>query len=182
MLLGALPGIKCEARRASACPFGRAGAVVKLVLRFGRGVMWLGLSAPLGCWMRQPTGSLSPFVVRHPARNQARSAPGERLPVPSGWRFGDVGAEVRARSDVASIKCFARRLMRHPTGRRAPSVAMYPAFPGELVALHGGMVGHGIQHNTPVQFAMMVRQNRINVKNSPEKHAGAFFRPSFRPV
>ena len=59
------PGIKHVVRRASACPFRRAGALVGLVLTGKRGVVWLELSASLTSFMRHPTGSLSPSVVRH---------------------------------------------------------------------------------------------------------------------
>jgi len=62
-------------------------------------------------------------VVPHPARNQARSVPGERLPVPSGWRFGKVRAHEWAGQHLAGIKYAAMPMQRHTTGRRAPSVA-----------------------------------------------------------
>ena len=47
-----------------------------------------------------------PFTL---ARNQGRSPPGQRLPAPTGWRFGDVGASHPLWMNIAGINQEARR-------------------------------------------------------------------------
>ena len=93
----------CSAlRRRPRAPVGRCSGWLRSVRRAGKCLAGI----KCGAWVlrRHPTGSHPPCIAGHPARNQARSAPGERLPVRAGWRFGEVGAEGSARSDVARIK------------------------------------------------------------------------------
>ena len=61
--------------------------------------------------------------VRAPARNQARSAPGKRLPAPAGWRFGCRIHTDHVKDDLATIKRIGIGRNRHPTGRRLPGLA-----------------------------------------------------------
>ena len=125
-MLGALPGIKCAARRASGCPFRRAGALVKLVLRGGRGVAWLGLSAPLKCCSAIPRAVSLPLLLgtQPGIKRVARRA----SDCPSGRAGALVVLVLRGKRGgtwqglSASLGCF----MRHPTGRRAPSVDRQP--------------------------------------------------------
>ena len=76
-----------------------------------------------------PRAVTRPWLLGTLARNQARSAPGERLPVPSGWRFGWVGAEGRAGSCVVGIKCTARLLLA-PSHGQARALCCWVPMPG----------------------------------------------------
>jgi len=58
---------------------------------------------------------------RHPART-APKAPGERLPVRAGWRFGQARAPLMGRMYMAGIKHAVPPVQRHPTGRRSPGL------------------------------------------------------------
>ncbi|MEL6773158.1 MAG: hypothetical protein AAFP23_00240 [Pseudomonadota bacterium] len=55
------------------------------------------------------------------ARNKPK-APGERLPVPAGWRCGYRHAWAFAKMCVAAIKRAGDLVVRHPTGSRAPGL------------------------------------------------------------
>ncbi len=67
-------------------------------------------------------GSASPATACSPARNKARDGPpGERLPVPAGWRYGDVPRQTSVRRD-GTIKRAEQPSWRHPTGRPSPGL------------------------------------------------------------
>ena len=85
---------------------GRNGAILVLAARHGVWPALRGTGAVVGL-VEAGCGARPLWLGTH-ARSQARSAPGERLPVRAGWRFGDVGAEGRAGSYVAGIKCIAQ--------------------------------------------------------------------------
>ena len=123
------PGIKHVVRRANACLLRRAGALVGFALTSERGVMWLVLSAPLERCIRHPTGSHPPSVAGCPSPEQVRSTPGERLPVPAGWRCGEVGVEWSAGRCLAWIKCIAWVLYAPPHGQPL-SLCCYAPKPG----------------------------------------------------
>ena len=116
-------------RRASDCPFGRAGALVTLVLTSELGGVWLGISALLRCSCATPRADALPLLLGTKARNHVRSTPGERLPVRSGWCFGWVGADGRAGSLVAGIKCAAWELVA-PTHGQMLSLCCWAPKPG----------------------------------------------------
>jgi len=56
---------------------------------------------------------------------ESRAKPaGQRLPVPTGWRFGQVTHRIKRRKGLADIKCIPQTGLRHPTGSPHPACVL----------------------------------------------------------